>query len=193
MLLPGRIDVMTDIETLGTGSNSTIIQIAAVAFNINTGEELSRFDLIADVSKNERPLGITPSTIEWWLTKHKNVFLDLMSSDGVSSEEILRQFHAWLTGLAEDHRDVYLWGNGILFDNKMIQHQMEDIGLEYPIFYKNDRDVRTLIDVASVKLGITEKELKDKYNDESLVAHNAYDDVLYQIRLTVGAYNSIFE
>lgn len=191
--MANRIDVMTDIETLGIGANSTIIQISAVAFDIKTGEQLAHFDEIADVSKNERPLDITPSTIEWWLTKHKNVFIDLLSRNGSSTEDVLRNFHTWLTELADDTKDVYLWGNGILFDNKMIQHQLESIGLNYPIFYKNDRDVRTLVDAASVKLGITEKEFKDRYNDESLVAHNAYDDVLYQINLVVGAYATLTE
>lgn len=79
-------------------------------------------------------------------------------------------------------------GDGILFDNKMIQHQLELIGKEYPISYKNDRDVRTIVDLAGKKLGLTEKELKAKFKDDSLVAHNALDDVKFQINLVVECY-----
>lgn len=38
-----RIDIMCDLETLGTKADSTIIQIAAIAFDIYGGKELSFF------------------------------------------------------------------------------------------------------------------------------------------------------
>lgn len=48
-----RIDVMTDIETLGRGNNTTVFQIGACAFNINTGKVLNTFNQIANVSKDK--------------------------------------------------------------------------------------------------------------------------------------------
>jgi len=38
-----RIDVMTDIETLGNNSDSTIFQISAIAFNIENGEYINKY------------------------------------------------------------------------------------------------------------------------------------------------------
>lgn len=188
-----RLDVMTDIETLGTNSDSTIIQISAIAFDIKTGEHISKFNQIVDITKNERPLKVTGRTIKWWLNTNKELFAELINSGEHSSEQVLRNFYDWVTGLAPlaQINNVYLWGNGILFDNKMIQHQLESIGLSYPIFFRNDRDLRTLVELTSFKLGIGEKELKSRYEDDSLVAHNAFDDVVYQINLAVGCYKEL--
>lgn len=185
-----RIDVMVDIETLGTNSDSTIIQISAIAFDILTGENLRIFNKIADIAKNSY-LNVTGSTLKWWLNTNKELLTELVNSGEGSSEDLLYSFHEWLKGLSDDTKDIYLWGNGILFDNKMIQTQFEDECLDYPIFYKNDRDVRTIVDLAGAKLGITEQELKDKLKDESLVEHNAFDDVKYQIKLVSECYKTL--
>lgn len=181
-----RIDVMTDIETLGTTSDSTIFQISAIAFDIITGEYLSEFNQIADIEQN-KDIVADGSTIKWWLNTNKELLQELLNKGEGSSYELLRNFWNWLENL-KTQGEVYLWGNGILFDNKMIQCQMDDIGLGYPIYYKNDRDVRTIVDLASNKLGISEKELKERFNDYSLVGHNAFDDVKYQINLVKGCY-----
>lgn len=186
-----RVDVMTDIETLGTNSDSTIIQISAISFNVETGEHIAEFNQIADIELNEGPIKVTGGTIKWWLNTNKELLTALLNAGIQSSENILRNFHSWLCEFEDSGADLYLWGNGILFDNKMIQHQFEKLGLKYPIFYKNDRDVRTIVELASHKLNIPEKELKELFNDENLVHHNAFDDVKYQINLVVECYKTL--
>ncbi|MEX0596517.1 MAG: 3'-5' exonuclease [Candidatus Paceibacterota bacterium] len=180
---------MTDIETLGTDSNSTIFQISAIAFNINTGEHFSEFDIIADIGEDDY-LDVSGATLKWWLNTDKELLTRLLNSGEGSTDDLLREFHDWLEGLAANN-DVYLWGNGILFDNKMIQHQFEMLRLNYPIYYRNDRDLRTLVDLASAKLGITTEELKERFNDEELVKHDAFDDVKYQINLAINCYGML--
>ena len=181
---------MVDIETLGTGVDSTIIQISAIAFDIETGKELSVFNQIADISKNEN-MKVDGSTIKWWLNTDKELLHTLLNSGDLSSDDVLELFHKWLKGHALDMKFVYLWGNGILFDNKMIEHQMKNIGLDYPIFYRNDRDVRTIVDLTCARRGITEQKLKDSFKDYTLVAHNALDDVRFQIRLVTSCYHEL--
>lgn len=184
-----RVDVMVDIETLGKSSDSTIIQIAAIAFNMQDGSSLSAFNQIVDIEK-EIAMNTDGSTIKWWLNTNMELLRQLLNKGEYSSEDVLTNFHEWLTGLGNTE-DIYLWGNGILFDNKMIQQQMIDLGLDYPIFYKNDRDVRTIVDLAGKKLGISERDLKGQYNNESYVEHDAIDDVKYQIDLVVGCYKAL--
>lgn len=184
-----RIDIMTDIETLGTNSDSTIIQISAIAFDLNTGKHISEFNRIADITENKR-MNVTGSTIVWWLNTNKELLTDLLNKGEGTSEHLLTSFNDWLLELSLKG-ELHLWGNGILFDNKMIQHQLENIGLKYPIHYKNDRDVRTIVDLVSAKLGITEKELKAKFNDKTLVKHDAYDDVKFQINLVSWCYKQL--
>ncbi|EJQ43996.1 hypothetical protein IEQ_04783 [Bacillus cereus BAG6X1-2] len=187
-----RLDIMTDIETLGTNSDSTIIQISAIAFDIETGEYHEEFNRVADISKNVNPIQVTGATLQWWSNTNIELYKQLLNSGMGSSEKILLDFNIWLKNLSHQG-DLYLWGNGILFDNKMIQHQFELLGLTYPIFYKNDRDVRTIVDLASKKLGVSEKELKKQFEDENLVHHNAFDDVKYQINLVAGCYKTLIK
>lgn len=188
-----RIDIMVDIETLGTKADSTIFQISAIAFNIETGTRYYEFNQTADISKNET-MNVDGSTIKWWLATNKQLLTDLLNQGCDSSEEILANFHNWILGvqsLVEDTKSVYLWGNGILFDNNMIRTQFQNIGLEYPISYRSDRDVRTIVELACAKTGLTEKELKSAFRTEGLVAHDAFDDVIFQIDLVVGCYKEL--
>lgn len=189
-----RLDIMVDIETLGHTTESTIIQIAAIAFNVETGEQYDTFNQIADIELNKVNT-ITGSTLKWWMKTNKELLNQLLSSGEHSSERVLSNFRQWIITQATmqslSKENVYLWGNGILFDNKMMLNHLEAFGHSYPIFYKNDRDVRTIVELAAHKLNISEKELKNRYNDDSLVAHDAIDDVKYQISLVVGCYNAL--
>lgn len=191
-----RVDVMVDIETLGTGKDATIFQISAVAFDIKTGEIMHEFNKIADIA-NSGSLNVDGRTLSWWLKTNPQLLSDLIHQGEGSVGSLLMKFKWFIEGLDTDIKNVYLWGNGILFDNAMLQHQLEnhpaltytDNGNKYPIHYRNDRDVRTIVELASIKSGLTIDELKEKFKDESLIEHDAYDDVLYQIQLVVGCYN----
>ena len=69
---------------------------------------------------------------------------------------------------------------------------LKKIGQQYTVSLRNDRDVRTIVDLASSKLKINESELKDKINNDLkhllLIEHNAIDDVRYQIELVYRCY-----
>ncbi|MFD1453258.1 3'-5' exonuclease [Oceanobacillus sojae] len=178
-----RKDVMVDIETLGTDVDSTIFQISAVSFDIKSGHIYDTFNEITDISKNETDLKVTGDTLQWWLKTNASLLTELLTGGVESSEEVLRRFHRWLTGLTENAKDMYLWGNGILFDNAMIKHQFESIGLSYPIFFRNDRDVRTILELASTKLGKHPNDVRKEVYDGELVAHDAFNDVRNQVKL----------
>jgi hypothetical protein len=189
-----RIDIMVDLETLGTETDSTIIQIAAIAFDMETKEEKETFNEIADISKNPE-VRITADTLKWWLRTDKELFTKMLHSGNNSSYFILSQFYNWLDKLVKKYgqKNVYLWGNGILFDNKMIQMQMKNNYMEYPIFYRNDRDVRTLVDIYCKQQDIPEEDLKGSFNDINLTKHDALDDVRYQIKLVHFCYNRLID
>lgn len=183
-----RIDIMTDIETLGNNVDSTIFQISAIAFNIATGEQITSFNKIADISKNESyDMSVTGSTLKWWLNTDKDLLTALLNAGEGSSSELLEDFNKWLVGLSTVG-EIYLWGNGILFDNAMIKHQL---GSDYPIFYRNDRDVRTIVDLACAKLNLSQKDLRERYYDPSLKPHDALNDVSNQIAMVSACYREL--
>src|SRR5690625_800598 len=190
-----RIDIMVDLETLGTDFNAVVFQIAASGFDIESGETLSEFNEIADISSLEKEDGaIDGSTLKWWLDTDKELFAELIDrGDTFTVRGIFESFYKWLTRLHEKYERVYLWGNGILFDNAIIRHKLENYGMGYPIFFRNDRDVRTIFELAQIKTGETAQEMYDRIYDKELVAHDAMNDVKNQVALVTECYKILTE
>lgn len=188
LALKKRIDIMTDIETLGNGKNVCIIQLAAIAFDIKTGKYIDTFNYLVDISETKN-LSIDGDTLKWWLKTDKDLLSKIILSGKKPISEVLILFNDWIKCLPCEDKSKYLWGNGILFDNRIIQEEMLKYQLEYPIFYHNDRDVRTILELASLKEGISEEEFKKKHENKNLVKHNALDDVKYQINIVVECFN----
>lgn len=190
-----RKDIMVDIETLGTGENATVFQISAMSFNIQTGDKHDSINLIGDIDKYSN-LNVDGSTLKWWLNTDKELLTELINKGTYEEYNLFEALHKWLEAQSTtgDMKDVYLWGNGILFDNAKLQTNLNGrSGLKYPIYYKNDRDVRTILELASMKSGLTEDEIKESVTDESERKHDAFDDIAYQIRLVVKCYEILMD
>lgn len=181
------IHIMTDIETLGKRDGATIFQIAAAAFDIKTGELKETINLKMDIAK-ERNLKVYGDTLKWWLNTDKELLAKLLNEGTLTEVEMLNEFYCWIKSLGNN---IKLWGNGILFDNMKLKLKMESLNIPYPISYKNDRDVRTILDLASAVSGLTENEIKKSIKNENEVAHDALDDVRSQVRLVSTCYNII--
>lgn len=184
--MKSKISIMTDIETLGKGLNPCIFQIAATAFNIETGEQIDSINLKMDV-KNAGSIAVDGDTLVWWLNTNKELLTQLLNEGNLTEREMIEQLDSWIKSLGAKE-DITLWGNGILFDNAKLQAKFSSLGMNYPIHYKNDRDVRTILALAADKTGLSENEIKKAVEDENEVAHDALDDVSYQIRLVCYAY-----
>lgn len=186
-----RIDIMTDIETLGTEANSTIFQIAAVAFDMDTGDYLGTFNKVADIAENASyDLTVSGATLKWWLSTNKELLEELLLQGEGSSADLIKNFHEWLTGWTVAG-EVFLWGNGILFDNNMLKTAMEREGLTYPIFFRNDRDLRTIVELTAQKLDIPVRTLRDNCYNPERTAHHGLHDAYNQIDLVTACYREL--
>lgn len=191
-----RIDIMTDIETLGKGNMPPVFQIAAAAFDIETGNIFETFNETADISKLEN---IEGDTLVWWLNTNKELLTELLNKgkrSGISEEQLIKNIVEWIKSLAHkyniDTKEIYFWGNGILFDNRIIKNKCMQYGIEYPIFYRSDRDMRTIVELAGRKTGIgDENAFRNSVKIEGLTAHDAFDDVRQQIAVVSAAYKAI--
>ncbi|MDC6267258.1 3'-5' exonuclease [Lysinibacillus fusiformis] len=190
-----RKDIMVDIETLGTGENATVFQISAMSFDLTTGDNHDSINLIGDIEKYSN-LNVEGSTLKWWLNTDKELLTELLNNGTYNEYDLFEALHKWLVtqSTTGDMKDVYLWGNGILFDNAKLQTNLNSCSvLKYPIYYKNDRDVRTILELASMKSGLTEDEIKESVTDENEHKHDALDDITYQIRLVVKCYRMLMK
>ena len=187
-----RIDIMVDLETLGKGDTPPVIQIAAIAFDIKTGATYGRFESFADISSINN---IEGDTLSWWLKTNNELLAKLIETGklrGTSEKDCFTQFCEWIYKVAEGvgltDEQVFLWGNGILFDNRIIKNKCRQFGLGYPIFYRNDMDVRTIMEMAAFKMGLSDQiEFRNTVEHHGTL-HNAMSDVENQIADVCKAY-----
>ena len=180
-----RIDIMCDIETLGRGADTAVFQIAAAAFSLETGEIFEKFNMICDIS-NTKVL-VDGGTLKWWLNTDKELLTKLLNQGNCSEQYMFEQFYKWIVILQTKY-EVYFWGNGPLFDNRIIKEKMEMYGMNYPIFYRNDRDLRTIVDIVTTKYNIDPHKEVQVENTEY---HNAMCDVEHQIRVATFCWNKL--
>lgn len=198
----GRIDIMTDIETLGKKHDSQIIQISAKAFDIKTGDILASFKEYVNILTNENKksdrINVDASTLEWWLNTDKELLTELIKKGieyGSSELDVMFRFVEWINYMSMGS-DVFLWGNGILFDNAFLQAKSRQYDYAYPIPYKNDRDMRTIVDLYCQKFGLTEKDFKNEFTEmykkeNEFRQHDADDDVKLQIAIVSHCYREL--
>ena len=181
------IDVMLDIETLGTKVDSPIIQISAIAFEMDTGKVVSKFNKHLDI-KSQHMYYINVDTLEWWLMTDMELLRDKLLSENTERYpyiDCIIDFVEWLESLGE----ITLWGNGTLFDNNFIIFQYEDLtGEKFPLSYRIHRDVRTMVDLASRVSRLSEKQIRAEVDNPD-VKHDSYYDCMYQIDLLRKCYS----
>ena len=71
-----------------------------------------------------------------------------------------------------------VWGNGNMFDNAIMRDLYDDYGMQYPVRFWEDLDMRTLKRVWNLICNVVSK---DKLPTNKGVAHNALDDAKIQV------------
>lgn len=191
------IDVMVDLETLGVEDGAQVIQISAGAFHLHRivqdMDDMIIFDKVMDLSTLGKYLTLEQGTLGFWLSSSENaqVLNNMLRVDnGVTEEIMVRKFHQWLSDMCSVYDEVRLWGNGIIFDNVKVEALFKKYGLTPPIAFYNHRDVRTIVELASDKVGVSVKAYRERF-DEGIEKHNAIHDVLYQARYVTSAFRDL--
>lgn len=133
------MDVMLDLETMGSGPNAAIIAIGAVGF---TPERIvHRFYRVVDLASSVATGGIIDaSTVLWWL-RQGNEARAQFNLSGMPVEEALSEFSQWLAPFGDG---VKVWGNGAAFDNVILASAYRRLELPVPWKFYNDRCYRTM-------------------------------------------------
>ena len=184
-----RVDLMVDLETLGTEPGSTIFQIAAVEFDLLTGDIVDTIDLVADISVDK--IDVEGGTLLFWMDANAERFRELLlrgKADGLSPTGALIQFDAWVRKRIEasGRENVFLWGNGIANDNLWLREAYRKAGLKWPIHFRNDRDVRTVRELSYLR-----NRFRCDYVGEARTndrPHDALSDAIFQARNVADEY-----
>ncbi len=182
------IDVMLDLETLGTKPGSVILSIGAVVFD----HDYLNAEFYVEINQASCHLsGLVTSqdTLEWWQKQSpesRAVFDRTSGTQGQGLDSALSSFTSWLHHTAPA-KEICLWGNGSDFDNVLLKAAYDAVKLEFPTRFYNNRCFRTL-----KNLGLPVQEPQRRG-----VHHNALDDAIHQaiwaerilsnLRLSAGA------
>lgn len=191
-----RLDIVLDLETLGTNNSPVITQIGAVAFDIKTGKKIREFMLSVTIdSCLKAGLKLDGATIKWWMTQSKEVIDEVYGSEKeVTISKALNAFRDWVTALSGGIKkeNIYLWGNGILADNTWLKGAHEALNIPEYLSYKNHRDVRTLLDLASSSIGESKSIITGQIASEGS-HHNALADAQWEAKLITACWNLIVQ
>ena len=161
------IDIVIDIETLGTKPGCVILEIGACAIDPDTGAITANFSRRLDeVFVNDRPFDADMrATIEWWhgskgLSDTYSALIrrgtpGMFPRDPRDPRADLEAFAAWFknqTSAADPNR-VRIWANGPQFDFVILRASFDRYGVECPWPFWQERCVRTALEMADYKKG----------------------------------------
>ena len=170
------IDVMLDIETLGTNSGSVILSIGACFFNPVTGKIGEKFLRAIDLKSSiDKGFSINGDTLAWWLRDNPEALKSTIDVEGKESiTEALVSFMNFCDTYGQIAK-VRLWANDPSFDTAMIMKACEMCDVEYRLKFWNNRCVRTIVGFCPPNLF---KEYK--INNQRTGYHTADADAVYQ-------------
>jgi hypothetical protein len=156
------LEVMIDLETLGTKPGSVILSIGAVKFRGST--ILDKFYVRIAINDSTRyGLTIEGDTVLWWFKQSEEARAEFQK-DAVSLLEALLSFSKWY-----GPESKMTWGNGANFDNALLQAAYRAANLPLPWKFVHDGCYRTVKGMSLVLSG----ERIGTY-------HHALDDAEFQ-------------
>jgi len=172
-------DIMLDLETMGKQSNSALVSIGAVEFNLETGETGREFYKVVDLqSCLDIGLKVQASTIYWWLQQTEAARKRICEkSEDIQS--VLVAFNTWMLDCVDN---VKIWGNGARFDIGLLEDAYVACQFKTPWYFRSEMDVRTLV--------AFKPEIKANYSFTG-VMHDPIDDCKHQIKYCVETWRVI--
>jgi hypothetical protein len=133
--------VMIDLETMGTRPDAAIVSIAAVEFDITTGEFGRKFyEKVELQSCLDLGMTVDGATIMWWLNQDEAARRELRNGQRNLNWVLFKLTH-FLAACQEGQ----VWGNGISFDLAILSNAYRAVGQQRPWSHRVERDMRTMV------------------------------------------------
>ncbi|WP_010603982.1 3'-5' exonuclease [Pseudoalteromonas maricaloris] len=171
------IDVMTDLETMSTSSNAALVSIGACFFDPLNGDIGASFEISVDLTTSAKLCEMDAETVLWWLERSDEARRKLLAHDVLPLAEALGEFDQWVSQI-EDIDTRTVWGNGATFDNTILRNAYKACGMQAPWQFRNDRDVRTVVDLGRRLFNFDPK----KEIPFEGTRHSALDDAIHQAK-----------
>ncbi len=147
-----RLDIMIDLETLGTEAGSIILSVAMKAFRLDGAKPVERFcyhQHISVLSSLMEHLRSDFATEEWWAKQSEKARSEILKGQksALSVGGVMRLIYDVLS-LYNRQYDLYLWGRGVgSFDLPILDFVMKKVvgeGYKTPWNYWSAMDVRSV-------------------------------------------------
>ena len=132
------MNIMLDLETMGTAGDSAIIAIGAVAFDKN-GVSSKFYTNVNLQSCIDLGMKVDGSTVIWWMGQSDQA-RSIFSDDSPRLNSALIEFGNWFNNVSGNE----VWGNGAAFDNVILSTAYKKAGLVQPWNFWNDKCYRTV-------------------------------------------------
>lgn len=173
------IDVMIDIETLGTSFKCPVISIGAAAFDLTSvlSTHYTALDVAQQIDSGTRLADA--STIKWWMSQ-SNAAKTVFKEDAIKVEKALEALTNYIKSL---DADVYVWGNGATFDISILESLYADYKMPVPWKYNRVMDQRTIKRFLGKNIDIIRKG----------TYHNAVDDAVTQAEFIQACLKTLYK
>lgn len=173
------VHVMVDLETMGKKSDAPIVSIGAVIFDPETGFLGETFYKVVSLeSAVSWGAEIDPSTVIWWMKQSSEARSEIANDNAIQLDDALLQFSEFVfENIPGGCETAQIWGNSATFDNTVLRSSFERACLDCPWDYRNDRDVRTMVELGKA-IGFDAKS-SIPFEGER---HNALADAQHQAR-----------
>lgn len=176
-------EVMIDLETLNTVSNSVILSIGAVKFNRDGYiEDEAYYSAIALDHHQMGVRSISGDTLKWWMKQGTETQAVFQDKGAKPAPDVMHEFLEWL---GPNAGSMMYWSNGADFDIPMVRHMMDQVGVVCPWPFWNHRCFRTM--KSEWPGSAVPKPAAPK------IAHNALDDAYAQAKHLQAIFAAIKE
>lgn len=159
-----NVEIMVDIETLGTAPGAVILSIGAAA---SDGRTFYRKIYIAD--SLYRGFEVNADTLAWWRKQSREAWESTTDpAESFTVIDTLHYFSIWVTMYSEDVT-VRLWGDSAGFDLGLIAEACRRVGHPVPWKYQQEHCYRTL------------RQILKSPKPAAELAHNALSDAKAQL------------
>ena len=189
------LDVMVDLETLGTTADAVIVSMGAVAFNLETGtvalgDERATFYTVLDIESQPRR-HISGDTLAWWMHQSDDARMVFDRKNPVQhhfpARTALGALEAWVRQIVlvanAQAKDLRVWSNGADFDLPIILHACRTFNVTPPWPAYAGRCYRTFKNLPGARAVVMQR---------TGTHHNALDDAIDQARHLCAIHAALF-
>lgn len=182
--------LMVDIESMGKKPGAPIVSIGAVFFDPASGQTGPEFYKVISLESAMEWGGVPDaSTILFWMKATPEARSEIIMDHAIPLDDALLQFKDFIAENAANGKDtVQVWGNGATFDNVLLEDSYARTGISCPWKYWNNRDVRTIVELAKA-VGYTPRH-EIPFEGEP---HKAISDARHQVKYVSAIWQHLTE